>query len=336
MKWEHSLPLKRLIGAACSIFAGQFLLSGNADAAALAPSAHSTRVILLGTGGGPIVRRFRSQPSSLLVADGVPYLIDAGDGTVRQLAWAGFTAPQVRAVFITHHHLDHTAGLASVMAFNTMGSSPHALNIYGPPGTTLMVEEAAKVFSISEHLFAQESKSAPTIAEIVRAHDVAGGGPVYQDERIKVIAEENSHFGTMHLAPQPYGTDKSFSYRIETKDRTVVFTGDTGPSEALVKLASGADVLVSEVIDVKGALQLVSSAPGMTEATRALMTGHMINEHLSPAEVGKIAQQAGVKLVVLTHFVPGADSETDVTTYTAGVKAQFSGPVVAGRDLEEF
>lgn len=103
-----------------------------------------------------------------------------------------------------------------------------------------------------------------------------------------------------------------------------------------MKLSRGADVLVSEVIDVKAAIQLFSAAPGITEATRALMTAHMVKEHLSPEEVGKIAQQAGVKLVVLTHFVPAGDSETDVTTYTAGVKAQFSGPVVAGRDLDEF
>jgi ribonuclease BN (tRNA processing enzyme) len=222
------------------------------------------------------------------------------------------------------------------MAFNTLLAPPHALDIYGPPGTKLLVNAAIEYFSVSDQLFAAESNSPLTIKDVAQVHDVSAAGTVFQDEKIKVIAAENSHFTTMHLGPQSYGTDRSFSYRIESKDRTVVFTGDTGPSEGLVKLARGADVLVSEVVDIEAVTKMLQARPGLSEATLNLLISHMVNEHLSPAEVGKIAQRAGVKMVVLTHFVPGVDSESDPTVYTAGVKGEYSGPVFAGRDLDEY
>ena len=62
----------------------------------------------------------------------------------------------------------------------------------------------------------------------------------------------------------------------------------------------------------------------------------MVHEHLTPEEVGAIATRAHVKTVLLTHFVPGEDSETDASKYTSGVKKNFSGTVIAAKDLFEF
>jgi ribonuclease BN (tRNA processing enzyme) len=189
--------------------------------------------------------------------------------------------------------------------------------------------------SVSEHLFALESNSV-RLSDVARAHDVTDFGWIFDDGTIGVKAVGNTHFSTMHLTPQPYGTDSSFSYRFESKDRTIAFTGDTGPSEDVVQMAQGADVLVSEVVNVAAATRMLKSVAGLSKSALASMIAHMSREHRSPADVGDIAQRAGVKLVVLTHLSLGMDSETDPTVYSAGVRARFSGPVVVGRDLDEF
>src|SRR5579871_3650842 len=97
-----------------------------------APAAHAesgTQIILLGTGGGPVPKKLRAQPASLLVVSGRPYLVDCGDGVVRQLTLAGFTPAQVEAVFLTHLHFDHTQGVASLVAFDWTGRRRTVLQI---------------------------------------------------------------------------------------------------------------------------------------------------------------------------------------------------------------
>jgi ribonuclease BN (tRNA processing enzyme) len=83
---------------------------------------------------------------------------------------------------------------------------------------------------------------------VTYGHDV-GTGVIYQDANVKVSAVENSHF-TFHGGPAA-GKYKSYSYRFETSDRVIVFTGDTGASDAVTELARGADLLVTETVSVQ-------------------------------------------------------------------------------------
>lgn len=298
-----------------------------------------TRIILLGTGGGPVARKFRSQPANLLVVNGKPYLIDAGAGVVRQLAWAGYQPPSIRTIFITHHHIDHDAGLEPLMSFIWVNSSMTGrlrpvVEIYGPPRTRYLVRAALTYLGVSERIFRSEM-NLPPAAPMFTAHDVARDGMFYDDGTIRVIAAENTHY---HFRPgtPSYGKDLSFSYRFDTPNGAVVFTGDTGPSPAVVKLARGARVLVSEVIDPAAVIRQMEQAGHLSPRLAQQATYHMEEEHLTPENVGKMASAAGVGVVILTHFGPGLDSETTTTQYTAGVESQFSGPVIPGRDLFEY
>src|SRR3546814_19231575 len=94
--------------------------------------------------------------------------------------------------------------------------------------------------------------------------DITKGGLVYSDGRVKVFAAENTHYQTFNA-----GRDKSFSYRFETPGRVIVFSGDTGPSEALTELARGADILVSEVIANEDAVRMIASDPHFPQIGRA-------------------------------------------------------------------
>jgi len=306
-------------------------------AAAPARGEH-TRIILLGTSGGPTVRKTRSQPASLLVVDGRAYLVDTGEGVLRQLALAGFSPSQVDVVFLTHLHFDHTADLASFMAFDWTNRREAPVHIYGPPGTEALVKAGLAYFAIPEAIFSQELPVKQPMAKLFTAHDEDLTDPtlVYEDDKVRVLAVENTHYSTMRLPRQAYGTPRSYSYRFETADRVVVFTGDTGPSPGLERLARGADILVSEVIDVPKTVNLIRRQWNTTEAGLQPLVDHMVKEHFPPEDVGRLATRAGVKMVVLTHFAPGGDDELDPTGYVAGVRREFSGPVVAGRDLDQF
>ena len=116
----------------------------------------------------------------------------------------------------------------------------------------------------------------------------------------------------------------------------MVFSGDTGPSEALAELAKNADVLIGEVIDLEATETWMSEVLQVPADLAGPAAFHMAEEHLVPEELGKLAAKAGVKAVLLTHVVPGLDGETDMGRYAAGVGKHFGGSVAIGQDLLEF
>ena len=301
-------------------------------------SPHSTQIILLGTAGGPAIVPLRSEPANLLVVDGKRYLIDAGESVARQLVLAGFQIAQVRTIFITHHHVDHNAGLEPLMSLDWFAQSlaPEAgppIKIYGPPATEFLVGAALDYLSVSERIFRAGIPHMLPAKPMFEAHDISHDGVAFRDENVTVTAVENTHFSHKSEG-EASGQDRSYSYRFDTPKGSVVFTGDTGPSDAVTRLAKGADVLVTEVRAAglqPGRLQ--TPIQGSSPAIGELMS-HLEQEHLTAEEVGKMASRAHVKLVILTHFVPAA--EADATKFTAGVKKYFSGSVIPGRDFLEY
>ncbi|MHA6766972.1 MBL fold metallo-hydrolase [Sphingobium ummariense] len=305
-----------------------------ADAAA---SFRGTRLITLGTGGGPIARRTRSQPANLLQVDDRVYLIDAGDGTSRALVQNGFTPAQISRIFITHLHLDHTAGLAPLLGFNLPTNRGTKVDIYGPPGTEEFVDRAVQYLSIPIGVHQAQSPWFVSMATYFAGHDVEASEPriIYQDDKLKVTAVPNSHFIAMSPEKRPLGARLSYSYRFDTADRSIVVTGDTGPSESLVQLARGADMLVSEVQDLDEVMAIVRGFPGSQEQKKAI-EAHMREEHVTPEQVGEMGKQAGVKLIVLTHLSTPEDAGVRANNLAVRARAVFGGPVVVAEDGAEY
>lgn len=295
-----------------------------------------TRIILLGTAAGPIPRKERSQPANLLIVGGRPYLIDAGNGVARQLAHVGLAPSDVRTVFITHHHIDHNADMGALMAFawveDAKRNNPTAgpVRFYGPVATNELVQAAYKFLSVSERIFRAGVPMPPATGKF-EGHDIQADGVFFQDDRVKVTAVENTHYHG--AAPS---ADKSYAYRFDTPDRSVVFCGDSGPSEALTRLATGADVLVCEVNELESAMLAVAATTKLPPPALQALRTHMSKKHMTPEQLGLLAQKAAVKSVVLTHISPGLDGETDASRYTSGVRQHFQGTVIAGRDLMQF
>jgi len=296
--------------------------------------------VTLGTGGGPVIRRQRSEPANALVVGRAVYLFDAGAGTIHQLVAAKLPLQQLRAVFISHHHIDHNAGLAPLLLNRWLLSYQPLppLPIVGPPGTAALVRGLTAAYHAAERApITDDGAPKPTLASTLAPRelppDPAAPQLVYQDENIKVLAVTNTHYHFPAGSPDQRFS-RSYSYRIETPQRTIVFTGDTGPSANVVALAQGADLLVSEVIDVDQTLAMEKKM--MPPAALKGATAHLTQDHLTPAEVGKLAQAAGVKQVVLTHLGPGSDGETDLSGYTKGLNTYYKGPVQVAQDLGRY
>ncbi len=293
-----------------------------------------TRLITLGTSAGPPPRAHRAQSSNLLIVDDALYVVDAGDGVARRLAKAGINVREIGTVFITHHHDDHTAGLGTLLSVAWDQNRSKPINVYGPHRTVELVKAAVQYFTISAEIRIADGGRTVPIAQVFFGHDV-GTGVVYQDANVKVTAVENSHFA-FHDGPA-FGKHKSYSYRFETPDRVIVFTGDTGPSDAVTELAKSADLLVSETSSCQDRMQEMTNDgrwQAMTPAEQAGIMRQATQGHMTLDVIGKMATSANVKTVVLSHLTHKPDG--DYRPWAEEVKKHFSGQVLIAKDLMEF
>ncbi len=268
------------------------------------------QVVLLGT-GFPRPDPERAGPATAVVVGEKVFVVDAGRGVVLRLAAAELPLKSVRAVFLTHLHSDHTAGLPDLFNTSWQFGRSAPFELYGPKGTKKLADAMLKFFAEDIHIRRDLMEKHPGAGATIQTHMVREG-VVYQDESVKVTAFEVDH---KPVAP-------AFGYRFDAGGRSVVISGDTRPSENLVRFAQGADVLVHEAI-------LPEYLDGVDKPDVA---NRLKSYHTTPEEAGQIAQRAGVKLLVLTHLVPGKDEDA----FRERAAKHFKGKIVVGRDLMKF
>ncbi|MBT2747865.1 MULTISPECIES: MBL fold metallo-hydrolase [unclassified Lysobacter] len=279
-----------------------------------------TRLILLGTAGGPTPKALRAAPASAVVVDDAIYVIDCGNGVARQMALAGLSLGAIGNVFLTHHHSDHNADYGNLLWLAWAADLRHRVDTWGPPPLKRMTRQFLRLNDTDIRTrIADEGR--PELASLIRAHELRAGGEVMRDERVRVTAAVVDH---PPMRP-------AFAYRFDTPDRSIVFSGDTRPSAALIELARGADVLVHEVMYLPALEKLIAS-----EAQAARLRQHLLDSHTTTEQVGKLATEAGVKTLVLNHFVPGGDPALTDEVWRAAVAPHFKGELVIGRDLMEL
>jgi len=280
-----------------------------------------TRVILLGTKGGPRVGEAgRNNPSTLILINDVPYVVDCGYGTSRQLLSAGVALNRLRYLFITHHHSDHNLEYGPLFYNAWTTGLPVRLDAYGPAGLAKMTQDffSYMKFDIDTRIV-DEGRSDPR--KLLSAHEFNKPGVVLVNDDVKVSAA---------LVRHP-PIKQAFAYRFDAKDRSIVISGDTAYAPELAEFARGADVLVHEVMYLPGIEALIKRLPNATRLRDHLMAAHTV-----PEDVGRIAAKAGVKTLVLSHFVPGDDSSITDDQWAEGVRKYYSGRVIVGKDLMEI
>jgi ribonuclease BN (tRNA processing enzyme) len=304
--------------------------------------------------------------ASALVIDGRVHLVDAGQGVARQLTFADIGAggptqalSRLHSIYLTHLHSDHTMDLVNLLHCGYVQGWPERtpVEVYGPgprgavpcpratgprvvgpteptPGTTAFVRKLIEAFAadFNDRVFAAHRRDPSTL---VSTHDVALPVAVDRDRRASltvdpwVVAEDDAVRVTATLVEHG-AMFPCLAYRFDTAHGSVVFSGDTVPSENLVMLSRGADVLVHEVIDARYAEW--QFGPGPYDAVQQRAVATVMSKHTSTDDVGSVAQAADVGTLVLTHLVPAS---VPTSRWEAAVRG-FDGPVVVGEDLMEL
>ena len=302
---------RRFLGAGAALLAAP-------PAWAAAPG--RSRLILLGTGGGPTPKINRAAPAQVIVVNGAAYVIDCGNGVARQLVLAGVPLSSLKSIFITHQHSDHNADYGNLLWLSWAATLTTKVDTYGPPPLQKMTRLFLEMndYDIKTRM-ADEGR--PPLADLIAAHEINRPGPVMQDANVKVTSALVDH-GAVKPA---------FAYRFDCPDRSIVISGDTKPSENLVRLAKGADVLVHEVMYLPALEQVIAA-----ESNAKTLREHLLASHTTTEQVGRIATEAGVKTLVLSHFVPGGKPVIEDRVWYDAVRPYFSGKLVVGRDLMEL
>jgi ribonuclease BN (tRNA processing enzyme) len=282
-------------------------------------STSKTQLVILGT-GTPIINPDRSGPAVAVVVNGSAYLVDFGPGVVRRAAaardkgMAALVPSNLKVVFATHLHSDHTAGLSDLYLTPAVEGRPGPLELYGPPGTAAMAGhiQAAYVKDVAVRVKGLEQGNAK--AYRINAHDIRPG-IVYKDTNVTVRAFAVAH-GTW---------DYAYGYRFDTADRSIVISGDTAPTENVVRACHGCDLLVHEVYST----QWFQERPPARQKYHSTF-------HTSTVELARIAASAAPRQLVLYHqlFRPADDPDTVLIDEMR--KAGYSGAVRSAHDLDVF
>jgi ribonuclease BN (tRNA processing enzyme) len=289
-------------------------------AAASDGGAAKTRLILLGTGGGPTPKKNRSAPAQVIVCNGAAYIVDCGNGVARQYVTAGLKLKDIKSVFITHQHSDHNADYGNLLLLAWATDLTTPVDTFGPPPLVNMTKLFLELNAYDIEIRTKD-EGRPAFAPLIRPHEISGGGPVTQDQNLKVTAT---------LVKHP-PVEPAFAYRFDAADRSIVISGDTAPTDTLIELARGADVLVHEVMHLPSLDKLLS-----TETNATTLRQHLLASHTPTTEVGKIATAAKVKTLVLSHFVPGGYPYLEDAVWLEDVRKDFRGEIIVGRDLLEI
>ncbi|HUL97665.1 MAG TPA: MBL fold metallo-hydrolase [Usitatibacter sp.] len=311
---------RRFLGTGAALMAALPFSRAFAEDAKPADAKPKSRLILLGTAGGPTPKPNRSAPANVIVVNGASYVVDCGNGVARQMVLAKLKLSSMRCVFLTHHHSDHNADYGNLLLLAWATDLTKRIDTYGPPPLAEMTRQflALNDYDIRTRI-ADEGR--PPLKDLIVPHEISAGGPVMQDENVKVTAA---------LVEHPPVTP-AFAYRFDCPDRSIVFSGDTRPSKNLIALAQGADVLVHEVMHMPSLEQLIA-----TETNAKTLREHLLAAHSTCEEVGRVATEAGVKTLVLSHFVPGGYPFLKDEVWADAVRPYFSGNLVVGHDLQEI
>jgi ribonuclease Z len=290
-------------------------------------------VILCGT-GGPLADPDRAGACTAIVAAGRVLLVDVGPGSWETLDLANVPTDALAAIFLTHFHSDHVGDLGEAATQSWIAGRTTPLDVYGPSGTTRVVEGFAAAYAQDADARTLHHGEAylPRAAAIPRGHDLALGPA--SDASIVAWERDGVRVTMFRVDHDP--VRPAVGYRIDYRGRAVVVSGDTRKSASLVTHARGADLLVHEALarDVFGLAIGVASGLGLERLAK--LAADATEYHTTPVEAAAVARDAGVHTLVLSHLVPAPPNWLLERRFLAGVDDVFAGDVVAGRDGMRF
>jgi len=287
-------------------------------------------IILCGT-GSPIPDPDRSQACVAIIVNGQIILVDTGDGAMKALQSVKLPLDLISKVFITHFHSDHIAGLGQVINRSWIFGRKQPIEIYGPKGIQQVVDGFEQVYALDadyrvEHhgevMQLENRKVTPKMIEFGNA-----------EEAVTILKEGDlvvSSFLVEHAPVAP-----AVGYRFDYKGKTLVISGDTVLNDNVERYSQNADILIHEVMNKELNSHLASLLQAMDDERfqrSAKMVEDTLDYHTDTGELGKLAQRAGVKKLVLTHLVPPPRNFLIRRTFEKGVGEFYKGELIVGED----
>jgi ribonuclease Z len=276
--------------------------------------------------GTPLPDPMRAGPCLAVIAGDRHLVFDSGSGGVRTLTRMAYPVGRIDAVFLTHLHSDHMDGLGELMMQAWVnGGRSVPMPVYGPTGVDEVVEGFDAAYRIDGTYRA--AHHGPDIAnpaghggEGLAINLPAGPGGsaiVYDEGGVTVTAYKVDH------AP----VKPAFGYRVDYKDRSVSFSGDTIYSENLIAASEGVDILFHEALNANMVIAMRDAAAGSGRADLAKILGDILDYHATPEDAAKAAEAAGVRQLVYYHTIPPLPSRALNALFMKDAKAHFGGPM---------
>lgn len=274
-------------------------------------------VALLGTKGGPAIRKGSPMPtSSLLSLGGTAVVIDCGLGVTRGLADQGFTLKTLSAIVISHLHSDHYLELGPLIHTAWTAGLESTVDVWGPVGLSRywrsFLDSMADDLSYRVH-----EEGRPDLSGLVRIHPLAVGDQV-NIGLIRMTVGQSIH---------PPLTE-TFALRFEAVGKSVVFSGDTAHNPALANFARGADLLVHEAMLAEGLEPLLAR---IGNGDGRLMA-HWLRGHTLAQDAAALAMAAEVRALALNHLIPSDDPAFGPEMWARCLAPHWSGPLHIGQD----
>lgn len=274
-------------------------------------------VALLGTKGGPAIRRGSPMPSSsLLMLAGESVVVDCGLGVTRGLADQGFALKTLSHVVITHLHSDHYLELGPLIHTAWTAGLHTPVSVWGPAGLARYWQ--GFLDSMADDLaYRIHEEGRPDLAGLVSIH------PLRMGARVEIGGLTLTTGQSIHPP-----LSETFALRFEGAGKVVVFSGDTARNPALADFARDADLLVHEAMLAEG-LQPLLARIGNGDGR---LMAHWLRGHTLAHEAAALAKQAGVRALALNHLIPSDDPAFGPEVWARHLAPHWDGPLHIGTD----
>jgi len=295
---------------------------GTTDAAAVtgAPgTGDRMEVTLLGT-GSPVPSATRFGHSTLVQANGLNLVFDAGRGATIRLNQRGVPLGEVDGVFLTHFHSDHINGLSDLWMTGfipALGGRQGGFHLYGPKGVEHLAEGLMSTYDLDVSVREADGEVDRETTAVV-PHEFDGDGIVFEQDGVTVTMFEVEHDANGAIKP-------AVGYRVDYGESSVLISGDTRPTGNVIKYGTDVDLLLHEVADF----------PDPTLPVLQTVYSH----HTNPQQAGEIFAQTKPAMAAYTHIVRGAPPQipnVPLTTIVERTRESYDGPLTVGEDLMTF
>jgi ribonuclease Z len=280
------------------------------------------RVLFCGT-SSPAPDRHRAKACVAVFAAGRFWLVDTGPGSWNTLGVLGVDASRIGAVFLTHFHSDHIGELGEVNLQTWTAGRPSKLSVYGPPGVEEVVAGFSQAYALDSQYRVAHHTASFVSPELGAMLPLAIPHPQYGEGASLVVETEGLRISAFPVRHDP--VKPAYGYRFDYLGRSLVISGDTAKSPALIEASKGVELLIHEAMAKHVVAAIGETASEFDRPRIATLMADIPSYHTSPIQAARIANEVGAKLLVMYHLFPPVRGAIPEAVFSRGVSEEREG-----------